>query len=141
MYGCCRWLWRVQRGATSLAYWGIFSVACNAATVPRDALWPRSAWRLFRRLPTIACCVCNVSALASKKHLFLTMTRLPSGLQPWPSAVMKTRPLRFSSEKPGLAGLLSPPTGRVAGPRRNPEQPINLRLASATLSPTYPNTL
>ena len=25
MYGCCRWSWRVQRGATSLAYWGIFS--------------------------------------------------------------------------------------------------------------------
>ena len=24
-------LGRVQRGATSLAYWGIFSVACNAA--------------------------------------------------------------------------------------------------------------
>jgi len=22
---------RVQRGATTLAYWGIFSVACNAA--------------------------------------------------------------------------------------------------------------
>ena len=31
LYGYCRWSWRVQRGATSLAYWGIFSVACNAA--------------------------------------------------------------------------------------------------------------
>lgn len=31
LHGFCRWLWRVQRGATSLAYWGIFSVACNAA--------------------------------------------------------------------------------------------------------------
>jgi len=30
-YGFCRWLGSVQRGATSLAYWGIFSVACNAA--------------------------------------------------------------------------------------------------------------
>ena len=25
LYGCCRWTGRVQRGATSLAYWGIFS--------------------------------------------------------------------------------------------------------------------
>ena len=31
LYGFCRWLRCVQRGATSLAYWGIFSVACNAA--------------------------------------------------------------------------------------------------------------
>ena len=25
LYGFCRWLGSVQRGATSLAYWGIFS--------------------------------------------------------------------------------------------------------------------
>ena len=32
MYGCCRWLRRVQRGATSLAYWGIFSVALQCGS-------------------------------------------------------------------------------------------------------------
>lgn len=31
LHGFCRWLGSVQRGTTSLAYWGIFSVACNAA--------------------------------------------------------------------------------------------------------------
>lgn len=31
LYGFCRWLGSVQRGAASLAYWEIFSVACNAA--------------------------------------------------------------------------------------------------------------
>lgn len=31
LYGFCRWPGSVQRGTTSLAYWGIFSVACNAA--------------------------------------------------------------------------------------------------------------
>lgn len=39
LYGFCRWLGRVQRGATSLAYWGIFSVACNAARKFPNKLW------------------------------------------------------------------------------------------------------
>ena len=32
MYGCCRWSWRVRRGVTSLAYWGIFSVALQCGS-------------------------------------------------------------------------------------------------------------
>ena len=31
LHSFCRWVGSVQRDATSLAYWEIFSVACNAA--------------------------------------------------------------------------------------------------------------
>ena len=45
-YGFCRWLGSVQRGATSLAYWGIFSVACNAARTNSLISYGISRWQI-----------------------------------------------------------------------------------------------
>ena len=47
LHGFFRWLGSVQRGATSLAYWGIFSIVCNAArTNPLISYYGIFRWQI-----------------------------------------------------------------------------------------------
>lgn len=67
LHGFCRWLGRVQRGATSLAYWGIFSGTeyCGSENSLRSYgifRWQISARLQAFPLPTFSALVFSVAA-------------------------------------------------------------------------------